>query len=166
MNKRLIVIAESQELRLLRNHPELGAWPVLLTGAGPDAVLRALRDIPRDTEIVNLGFAGSQHFSLGDEVRVDTAQFWNPVAALPRSRTYHLAFSEGAHCYTSCDFVQGLPTTPPASVFDMELAFICALGFRKVKSYKTISDSLDYNQFKASNPATKHENDKSLQSIL
>ena len=31
---------------------------------------------------------------------------------------------------------------------------------------KTISDSLDYNQFKAPNPATKHENDKSLQSIL
>ena len=56
----------------------------------------------------------------------------------------HLA-DEGVHCYTSCDFVGDKEREN--SVFDMELAFIAAMGFRKVESIKVISDCIDYAEY-------------------
>jgi hypothetical protein len=52
---------------------------------------------------------------------------------------------DGVHCYTSCDFVGDRKAEN--SVFDMELAFIAALGFLKVESIKVISDTIDYNEY-------------------
>ena len=58
---------------------------------------------------------------------------------------YTLA-NEGVSCFTSCDFVGD--KTAENSVFDMELAFIAALGFAKLESYKVISDNIDYEEYK------------------
>ena len=55
---------------------------------------------------------------------------------------------DGVYCYTSCDFVGD--EKAENSVFDMELAFIAALGFRKVESIKIISDSINYAEYEKS----------------
>jgi hypothetical protein len=52
---------------------------------------------------------------------------------------------EGVTCFTSCDFVGDKKAEN--SVFDMELAFIAALGFLKVESIKVVSDSIDYEEY-------------------
>ena len=49
-------------------------------------------------------------------------------------------------CYTSCDFVVETEIKEPC-VFDMELAFILAMGFTNVTAEKIISDSLSKEEF-------------------
>ena len=48
-------------------------------------------------------------------------------------------------CYTSTDFVTKT-NIKESCVFDMELAFICAM-FDKVKAIKVISDNLDLHTY-------------------
>ena len=49
-------------------------------------------------------------------------------------------------CYTSSDFVLSTSIIEPC-VFDMELAFIMALGFKNVVSEKTVSDNMNIKEF-------------------
>ena len=55
--KHLVVIAEKEELKLVEklgyNH-----YPVLITGVGALNVIETLKDIPRDTVLINIGYAG------------------------------------------------------------------------------------------------------------
>ena len=61
------------------------------------------------------------------------------------------AFNVGGEtiCLTSCDFVLKTEIKEPV-VFDMELAFILAMGFRSVKSIKIVSDNLSLKQYEES----------------
>lgn len=49
-------------------------------------------------------------------------------------------------CYTSNDFVLNTDIKEPC-VFDMELAYIMALGFKRVKSIKIVSDNLSIKEY-------------------
>ena len=49
-------------------------------------------------------------------------------------------------CYTSNDFV--LETDKKGCVFDMELAFIAALGFKDLVAFKYVSDNLDLQEYR------------------
>ena len=50
-----------------------------------------------------------------------------------------------AVCYTNCDFV--LASDYKDCVFDMELAFIAALGFKNLHSFKYVSDNLSLHAY-------------------
>ena len=50
-----------------------------------------------------------------------------------------------AVCYSNCDFV--LASDYKDCVFDMELAFVAALGFRKLRSLKYVSDNLSLHAY-------------------
>ena len=50
-----------------------------------------------------------------------------------------------AVCYSNCDFV--LASEYRDCVFDMELAFIAALGFRHLHSLKYVSDNLSLHSY-------------------
>jgi hypothetical protein len=50
-----------------------------------------------------------------------------------------------AICYTNCDFV--LASDYKDCVFDMELAFIAALGFTRLHSFKYVSDNLSLHAY-------------------
>lgn len=144
----LIVIAEKEELKLVE---ELGYsnYPVLITGVGGMNVIEALKDIPKDTEILNIGYAGSNHWEIGTIVEIvkvatnhETAHFCEPFKFLQIKNEY----DDTAYCYTSTDFVKETNKTEHC-VFDMELAFICAL-FTNVRSIKVVSDNLNKEEYK------------------
>lgn len=146
---RLIVIAEEQERELAQQ------WfpneEVLITGVGAINVLSSLRQIPLDTEIINIGYAGSANFPIGQWVEVTEVALNHPNVkyqepALPLAPlTDVVADRLKAKCYTGVDFC--LQSDYKDCVFDMELAFICAMGFSTVHSLKYVSDNLSLHEY-------------------
>lgn len=116
---------------------------VLVTGVGAINILRALENVPRDTPILNIGYAGSNCIPIGTKVRVGKVELYHPHYAYPEP-VFQL--DGDVPCYTSCDFVVETEITEPC-VFDMELAFILAMGFTNVSAEKIVSDSLSKEEF-------------------
>lgn len=144
----LIVIAEKEELKLVE---KLGYsnCPVLITGVGALNVIDALKDLPKDTEILNIGYAGSNHWEVGTIVEVvkvatnhEIAHFCEPFKFLQ----YKNEYDDTAYCYTSTDFVENTNKTEHC-VFDMELAFIRAI-MPNTRAIKVVSDNLSHKQYK------------------
>lgn len=154
----LIVIAQKEELKLIE---ELGYgdYPVLITGVGAMNVIKALKDLPKDTQILNIGYVGSKGYKVGTVVRVSEVSTYHPVAEFVEPPTF-LAdkLSEKAfgkfpicRCYTSSDFVTGEGTkryiNEAPCVFDMELAIIASM-FKNTDALKVVSDSLSINEYR------------------
>ena len=59
---------------------------------------------------------------------------------------YYVLMGGDTLCYTSNDFVLSTDITEPV-VFDMELAYILALGFYDIKSIKIVSDTLNLDEY-------------------
>lgn len=139
---RYIVIASPKEVTLLDMLPIDQVLPIIITGVGATNVINALKDIPRDSFIYNIGYAGCPNVPIGTMVQIGRARLFHQVDY--QEQTYELG--EGMPCYTSTDFVTS--DVKQGCVYDMELAIICALGFQSVRSYKVISDNCNYSQFK------------------
>ena len=146
----LIVIAEKEELKLVE---ELGYsnYPVLITGVGGMNVIEALKDISRDTEILNIGYCGSNHYEVGTRLQIiavgtnhEKAQFTERIK--PLNVKLNEKYDDTAPCYTSTDFVTKTKIKEDC-VFDMELAYIRAL-FDNVWAIKVVSDNLNKKQYK------------------
>ena len=128
---------------------------VIYTGVGGINIIRALQTLPRESEILNIGYAGSANFEVGTWAQVTEVRLNHPNVTYPEPTLDNFSIllpdQEGicqAVCYTNCDFV--LASDYKDCVFDMELAFIAALGFAKIHSLKYVSDNLslhDYHDF-------------------
>ncbi|MCR4665290.1 MAG: hypothetical protein K5660_07990 [Paludibacteraceae bacterium] len=159
----LILIAEEGERKLIEKYLPDCRWDVLVTGVGAVNVIRSLRDLPRDTRILNIGYAGSADFEIGtlvevSEVRLNhpNCQYEEPVQTLSpcdlnsldqASQTASLfpIADRRAVCYTNSDFV--LQSDYKDCVFDMELAYIAAMGFERVSALKVVSDNLSLHAY-------------------
>ena len=142
----LVVIAEKEELKLVE---ELGysGYPVLITGVGGLNVVNALKRLSKDTEILNIGYCGSNNLEIGSKVMIRFVRTHHNVAdfkEVPLS-----CITDGGikrvDCYTSTDFVINT-TIKEDCVFDMELAFIRAM-FNNVRSIKVVSDNLNKEDY-------------------
>lgn len=138
---RYIVIATRDELPLVDRLPFAQPCPVIITGVGATNVIEALKNLPRDSEIYSIGYAGSPNIMQGNMVKVGRCLLQHSVDYA--ERVYDLG--EGVTCYTGTDFQKA--DIKPGCVYDMELAIICSLGFR-VRAYKVVSDQCDYEQYK------------------
>lgn len=139
--ERIAVVAMREEIGLTRNCSH-----VIVTGVGPLNVIETLRGLDRTTPLLNVGYAGSNSIPKGQKVRIGTVMSYHP----------NVRFDEPAYvldgdtpCYTSSDFVTNTDITEPCA-FDMELAYILAMGFTDVVSEKVISDSLNVTEFEES----------------
>ncbi len=141
----LVVIAEKEELKLVE---ELGYsdYPVLITGVGGMNVINALKDIPKDTYIVNIGYAGSNKLEVGTQVEVGWSYTYHPSVKFTERIYRKLNGNSKIYCYTSTDFVTQTDIEEPC-VFDMELAFITAM-FKNVRSFKVVSDNLSIKEYR------------------
>lgn len=153
---KIIVMAEEGELVLLQKAQEqlgldLHDAKVLFTGVGAINVLRSLADVDRDAEVYNIGYAGSANFDLGTWVEVTEARLNHPNVTYnePELKIESLKVNgeklKEAVCYTNTDFV--LASEYKDCVFDMELAFIAAMGFRNLHSLKYVSDNLSLHRY-------------------
>jgi len=157
--KRLVIIAESEEMPLVK---KLGydRFPVLITGVGALNVIEALKDVPKDIEIINIGYAGSKDLTPGKFYGVHSVTLYHPNVQY-NEPVYNLKFTssawfeevdesdsdfEGVRCYTGTDFVTKSDET--GCLFDMELGYIMALGFKNVTAFKYVSDNLDLQEYR------------------
>lgn len=139
---RYIAIATRNELPLIDKIALDLHLPVIITGIGGTNVINALKDLPKDSVIYNIGYAGCPNVPIGTMVQIGKSKLFHKVEY--EEQVYEIG--EGMTCYTSTDFVtEGVR---PGCVYDMELAFICSLGFSFVRAYKVISDNCNYSQYK------------------
>ena len=136
---------------------------LLYTGVGAINIIRSLQGLDRDAELYNIGYAGSANFDLGTWVEVTEVRLNHPNVTYEEPR---LELDNGqwtmdngqwtmdnrqntkvkhAICYSNCDFV--LASDYKDCVFDMELAFIAALGFKHLHSFKYVSDNLSLHAY-------------------
>ena len=139
----MIVVATLEEASLISQ--EQRVEPILVTGEGAINIITALASVPRDTPIHNIGYAGSNLIPRGTRCRVGRVRCYHPEAKIQEKE---FALDGDIDCYTSGDFVTATDLKVPC-VFDMEIAYILALGFTNVTSEKIVSDNLqklDYEQ--------------------
>lgn len=152
----LVVIAEKEELKLVE---ELGYedQPILITGVGGMNVIEALKDIPKDTEIINIGYCGSKYYNIGERVEIYEVGTYHEKAKF-KEELFKLDYDllvnveNLATCYTSTDFVTSTKIKG-SCVFDMELFFI-RLMFPKTRAIKVVSDNLNKKQYKETTTKT------------
>jgi hypothetical protein len=146
----MIVVATDEEYKLAKQR--FRGHIIIKTGIGATNVAKSLRFIPKWTKLINFGYAGSNNLAIGKEVKVSTAQLYHPNVEklIPnftkKHETIYKLQNGKVPCYTSNDFVLHTDIKKPV-VFDMELAYIMALGFKRVESIKIVSDNLSLHEY-------------------
>ena len=130
---------------------DLSDATLVYTGVGAINIIRSLQDLDREAEVYNIGYAGSANFDLGSWVEVTEVRLNHPNVTYPEPelKLEPIGLSnqqvKQAVCYSNCDFV--LASDYQDCVFDMELAFIAALGFKHLHSLKHVSDNLSLHAY-------------------
>jgi hypothetical protein len=177
MNKHFIVIAEAGDLigeqkliaqylkgEMRREKGELdqwvmadgSVWDIIVTGVGAINVMHSLRAVPRDAHLINIGYAGSANYPIGSAVQVQEVRLNHPCVNYPEPELKLKGLSEEwlkecgkclkSVCYSNTDFV--LQSDYTDCVFDMELAYIAAMGFENLCSLKIVSDNLSLHAYR------------------
>ncbi len=164
MAKKYVVMAEEGEHKLMEQVRErfgldLSDAELIYTGVGGINIIRSLQGLDREAEVYNIGYAGSANFEVGSWAEVTEVRLNHPNVTyeepelkveslkfrVERSRLEESGKFRSAICYTNCDFV--LASEYKDCVFDMELAFIAALGFKHLHSLKYVSDNLSLHAY-------------------
>ena len=130
---------------------DLSDATLIYTGVGAINIIRSLQHLDRNAELFNIGYAGSANFDLGTWVEVTEVRLNHPNVTYPeptleiQNSKLKIQNCRQAICYTNCDFV--LASDYKDCVFDMELAFIAALGFTNLHSWKYVSDNLSLHAY-------------------
>ena len=155
MKKYIIMAEEGERVVLDKVRDEVGLdlhdAELIYTGVGAINIIRSLQNLDREAELINIGYAGSANFDLGTWVEVTEVRlnhpnvtYKEPVLTLDNGQ-WTMDDVRQAVCYSNCDFV--LASDYRDCVFDMELAFIAALGFKNLHSLKYVSDNLSLHAY-------------------
>lgn len=137
---KFVVIATHSESSLIQE--EHKSLPVIVAGVGAINIIKALSPISKEAEIINYGYAGSLNLPIGKTYKIGQVSLFHPNVTYNEPQ---MQLDGNTRCYTNCDFV--LQSDIKDCVYDMELAYIAAMGFKSVTAYKTVSDNLDYSQY-------------------
>lgn len=131
-------------------------WDIVVTGVGALNVLQSLRDMPMDTRLLNIGYAGSANFEIGSLAEVTEVRLNHPCVKYPEPEMHLMPPDDTllqqpdnvihAVCYSNTDFV--LQSDYRDCVFDMELAFIAGMGFTRLSALKIVSDNLSLHAYR------------------
>lgn len=155
----MVVVATDEEYEFVRKR--FKEEEIIKTGVGAINVINALKDLPKDTPILNYGLVGSNKIPKGTLCTISKCKLYHPTVEYDEiefdlrngidesTQPLILAFENYVTCYTSNDFVLWTSIEEPV-VFDMELAYILALGFTKVRSVKQVSDTLNLDEYNSS----------------
>lgn len=139
----MIVVATDEEYKLAKKR--FKGQHIIKTGVGGINVVKKLKSLPKWLKITNFGYVGSNVLPIGTEIKVGESRLYHPNVIYNEPK-YTLDKESIIKCFTSNDFVLETKIKKPC-VFDMELAYICALGFKNVKSIKIVSDNLSLKQY-------------------
>ena len=131
-------------------------WDIIVTGVGAINVIKTLQDLPRNSQIINIGYAGSANYEIGSVVCVKEARLNHPCVSYPEPQLLLKDVPSewlkapttciSSVCYSNTDFV--LQSEHKDCVFDMELAYIAALGFEHLVALKIVSDNLSLHDYR------------------
>lgn len=144
----IVVAAKHEELDIMPSLVD-EADKVVVTGVGALNVWRALQNEPRDELIVNVGYCGSNTLPIGTLCSPEEVKLYHPNVSYAEKELEWLdAYVNMNHakCYTNVDFVLETKIKEPV-IFDMELAFIAAMGFKTVRAIKKVSDNLSLKEY-------------------
>lgn len=146
--KQFLVVATLRELELpyAKVIAASPACHVIVTGVGGTNIIKALKGIPTDAEVINVGFCGSPDLRIGDYVFVGETRLYHPNVEFEEP-TYRIGDIGNVLCLTAGDFVTAAGHLPKGAVVDMELAYIAAFGFRRLTAIKYVSDNLNLNEY-------------------
>lgn len=142
-NKRIIVVATDEEYKLAKKR--FKGQKIIKTGVGGINVIRKLKNVCKSHKITNFGYVGSNKIPIGTEIKVGECRLYHPNV-IYNEPEYTLDKESIIKCFTSNDFVLETKIEKPC-VFDMELAYILALGFKDVESIKIVSDNLSMKEY-------------------
>ena len=153
MAKYIVMAEEGERVLLDKAREQLGLdlsdATLIYTGVGAINIIRSLQHLDRDAEIYNIGYAGSSNFDLGTWVEVTEVRLNHPAVSYEepelKVESLKLKGATQAICCSNCDFV--LASEYKDCVFDMELAFIAALGFKNLHALKYVSDNLSLHAY-------------------
>jgi len=155
MAKYIFMAEEGEHVLLDQVREQLGLdlsdATLVYTGVGAINIIRSLQDLDREAEVYNIGYAGSANFDLGSWIEVTEVRLNHPNVTYPEPELKLESIGlrhqqvKQAVCYSNCDFV--LASDYKDCVFDMELAFIAALGFKHLHSLKHVSDNLSLHAY-------------------
>lgn len=80
----------------------------IVTGVGYANVFGALKSVPRDRQIINIGYAGSNKIPVGKLCNIAVVENYHPNTSYESDKIYILeddGVINGYVCYTSNDFV-------------------------------------------------------------
>lgn len=141
----MIVVATDEEYKQARKH--FKRHIIIKTGVGGINVYRKLKRLPKWLKITNYGYVGSNKIPIGTKVEIKECQLYHPNVEYDEPKFKLKTRSRKAvKCYTSNDFVLNTDIKEPC-VFDMELAYILAMGFKRVESIKIVSDNLSLKEY-------------------
>ena len=131
---------------------------VIVTGIGCHNVIRTLckaiinKKVSEHDTFINVGYAGSSCFNIGDVVAVRSVKRLRPCHSIDEE-AYPLTFETFneclyAPCYTADEFYEGKKAIP---LVDMELYYIKALCHNLI-SYKIVSDNCSSSEYDNFNP--------------
>ena len=131
---------------------------VIVTGIGLNNVVKTLSralihgKISENDTIINVGYAGSSCFNVGDIVAVNNVRRLKPSITVEED-IYPINLYTGniynvAPCYTADDFCEDKKVIP---LVDMELYYIRAF-FKNIISFKIVSDNLNEKTYDKFNP--------------
>lgn len=144
--RKIVVVATDEEYELAKKR--FKGHRIIKTGVGGVNVIETLKHVPKWHKIINFGYAGSNDIPIGTEVRVGfvihkhKTTYDEPVYVIGE-------LEDKETCLTSDEFVEEYNGVTSV-VFDMELAYICALGFKNIKAIKIVSDNLNQKQYEES----------------
>ncbi|NCB13964.1 MAG: hypothetical protein EOM78_20405 [Erysipelotrichia bacterium] len=116
---------------------------IIKTGVGGVNVYNKLKNISRFKKILNFGFVGSNSISVGTIVKIKKCKSYHPNVNFKEKE---FILSGDVDCYTANDFVLDTKIKEQC-VFDMELVYILAMGFKRVESIKIVSDNLNLKKY-------------------
>ena len=146
-----IIVAMEKEAQYI--NPCLPNVEIIKTGIGLCNVVNTLAlklatgQMQLTDRIINVGYAGSNKYEVGDIVGIVETQRLCPSATVPENKyqlkikPHNLVRNYGC-CLTADDFCNEIINEIPA--VDMELYYIKAMGFENVTAFKIISDNLNY----------------------
>ena len=141
----VVLCAEIEEAQKIKCSRAL----TVITGAGMCNALKiaGLHLSPNDT-IINVGYVGSNKYSIGSVVAVDGCKRFVPSITMPEP-TIRFApifrLPESDLCYTADNFIEG-EFDKELPLVDMELYYYASI-YPQIKSIKIVSDNLNYSDY-------------------
>lgn len=135
----IVLCAEEEEAKQINSHR---VNKVIVTGVGVVNIIKSLaQKIPPKAKIINIGYAGSNKYSVGSVISVNKVERLYKPKIISESSIKLVPCYVDDVCYTCDDFINA-SIDIELPLVDMELYYLAA-RYPNIESIKIVSDNLN-----------------------